>query len=76
MTQTNKDYLASKAPEWNYPPLDPPAPKGTKLNLLTIGGVAVLGNWQDDQGYVAWAPLIKRNPIKEQLLKDMQNANA
>lgn len=44
---------------WRNPALDAP-PRGCKLLLLTTGGVAVIGLWSDDGGFVAWSPLPKR----------------
>jgi hypothetical protein len=44
------------AASWIDPDIEP-APRATKLLLLTAGGVAVLGHWGDD--CVAWAPLPK-----------------
>jgi len=53
------------AASWIDPDIEP-APRATKLLLLTAGGVAVLGHWGDD--CVAWAPLPKVPPaIKERL---------
>ena len=47
-------------------PSEHPPPEGTKLLLLTRGGVAVLGHWGHD--CVAWSPLPKIPPhIKEKL---------
>lgn len=44
-----------------------PPPKGTKVLLLTRGGVAVMGHWQ--QGMVAWTPLPRvPQSIKEKML--------
>lgn len=50
-------------------PDDVPPPRATKLNLLTIGGVAIYGQW-DDSFCVAWAPLLTVSPkIRAKLLK-------
>lgn len=57
-------YLAGDSSFWRYAV---PAPKGIKLSLLTKGGVQVVGVWEDDL-YVAWAPLIKRNKESEKRL--------
>lgn len=42
-------------PGWRY---DRP-PVGKKVLLLTEGGVAVIGLWSKDGGFVAWSPLPK-----------------
>jgi hypothetical protein len=47
----------AKASEW-IDPEERPAPKGTKILLLTRWGVAVIGEWAE-QGYAGWAPLPK-----------------
>lgn len=60
-----KTYLASHAPEFNY---DDPAPKGIDLTLLTIGNKQVTGHWTDDGRYKAWAPLLKRDKVREREL--------
>jgi hypothetical protein len=39
-------------------------PVGRKLLLLTDGGVAVIGLWHRDGGFVAWSPLPKRKDKK------------
>ena len=70
---TSKEYVAGDAPEWRYPLLDGEPPKGKKLNLLTSGGVAVMGQWSDGSNYIAWAPLIKASKAKEHMIKLLQN---
>lgn len=42
-------------PDW-IDPLDIPPPRGRKLNVLTYGGIATEGFW-DDKLYVGWLPL-------------------
>ena len=37
------------------------APHGSKVFLLTKGGVAVDGQWRVDGGFIAWHPLFKRD---------------
>lgn len=48
---------------WRY---EKPQHNG-KMNLLTIGGVAVHGSWYGEVGeyFLAWAPLLKRDKQKE-----------
>lgn len=41
---------------WKHPKDEPP-PAGTKIVLLTGGGIATLGHWGGD--CVLWAPLPK-----------------
>ena len=47
---------------WNY---SIPAQTDSKIVLLTIGGVAVIGQWSGyiGQYYTAWAPLLKTNKL-------------
>lgn len=49
---------------WRY---ERPANTGAKMMLLTVGRVAVLGTWFGDLGeaFIAWAPMPKRDKIKE-----------
>lgn len=37
--------------------------KGGKMQLLTIGGISVTGDWRGEVGeyFLAWAPLLRRN---------------
>lgn len=71
MNQTAAGYLASADPEWQYPEAgDPPAPRGTKLQLLNRDGAATMGQWTDDSNFIAWAPLLKRNKAKERLINE------
>ena len=60
-------YVAAPAGDiyWRY---TEPAPRGVKLTLLTRGNVQVTGEWADNAGYKAWAPLIRRN---KQIEKDL-----
>jgi hypothetical protein len=44
---------------WRKPEDERP-PRGVKLLILTSGGVAVIGDWRDNAGFVAWSPLPKR----------------
>lgn len=58
-------HLAASPTAFNY--IDP-APRGVKLTLLTIGKVQVVGEWSDIGGYIAWAPLLKRDKELEERL--------
>ena len=44
---------------WRDPEHEPP-PRGSKLLVLTSGGVAVIGDWVDDSNFVAWSPLPRK----------------
>lgn len=70
---TNKDYVADKDGEFKYPALgDPLPPGGADVHLLTKGGICVRGKWpsnNEDDFYVGWAPLPKRNHEREALIK-------
>jgi hypothetical protein len=37
-----------------------PPPRGTKLLILTSGGVTVVGDWIDTSNYVKWSPMPKK----------------
>ena len=55
--------------EWLYPAAgDPEPPGGTKILILTQGGVAIVGVWRVEMKDIAWLPLPKRNKEKEKLL--------
>ena len=65
--------LPQRAPvaEWRLPE-DSPPPRGTKLQVLTVYGVATMGAWSD-LDCVAWAPLIQINArIRERMLEKQQ----
>ena len=55
---TNKTYVASEEGEvirWFNPDVDPP-PLNAKIGLMTKGGVAAVGTW--DNSHVAWHKLL------------------
>lgn len=55
--------------EWMYPSAgDAEAPVGTKILILTKGGVAVVGVWRVEMEDIAWLPLPRRNKDKEKRL--------
>jgi hypothetical protein len=56
---TNLPACSEPIVGWRDPAWAPP-PRGAKCLLLTEGGVAVIGLWSDDGGFVAWSPLPKR----------------
>lgn len=51
--------ITTTAYEWIYER----SPPGRKVYLLTIGKVAVVGDWTGEYGqtFIAWAPMHKRN---------------
>ncbi len=70
MTVTNKTHLTAQPGEtidWNY---TVPAHQGAKMQLLTIGNIAVHGTWKGKLGefYKAWAPMPRRNKMLEKQL--------
>lgn len=66
-TQNDKDYLSADSSEWNYPGIDDDAPAHKKIHILSKGNISIQGNWEEDVGNKAWAPLLKRNKTKEKL---------
>lgn len=68
MTSTRQEaggspFTVDPTAHWRY---DAP-PKGSKIFLLTRGGVAVEGMWTDDGRFIAWHPLFKRDKEIERL---------
>ena len=64
-----KTHIASDSTMFMYPAAgDAPPPGGSKVLLLTIGGICVSGQWKDDGSFLAWAPLPKRDKTKEAML--------
>ena len=58
----------ARVAEWRLPE-DSPPPRGTKLQLLTVYGVATMGAWSD-LDCVAWAPLLTVSArIRERMLE-------
>lgn len=66
-----RNYIAAEpgSIHWNY---EPPKDRGSKMQLLTIGGIQVSGRWFGEWGdaFMAWAPNIKRDKKLEALLWD------
>ena len=56
---TDIPYSTDPNLRWIYPHEEPP-PQGTKLALLTIGGMQVVGIWEP-RSFVAWQHLFKRD---------------
>lgn len=63
-----EQYVAADVAEWRHPS-DAPPPLGTKLLILTRGGVCVIGKWSKQEGSVAWSPLPKISPLLREKLK-------
>jgi hypothetical protein len=60
MTSENKVMpAASGEVYWRRPESDPP-PRGSKMLILTSGGVAVISDWIDTSNFVAWSPLPRK----------------
>lgn len=64
-----KGYITAERGDiyWRY---EVPPDRGAKVQLLTVGGVAVYGQWYGKLGenFLAWAPLPKRDKAQEALL--------
>lgn len=68
----SRGYVTSDEMVFRYPDDgDQPAPRGTKIILLTEGEVAVMGQWYD--GAQAWCPLPKRNKDAERRIKEKRS---
>lgn len=63
MNKRSETHVSSPTPQWYYKGWadHPQPPTGVKLQLLTEGGVTVLGTWSDNGNFIAWAPLLQRN---------------
>jgi hypothetical protein len=59
----NAKVAVAEFPSWSYDLST--APRGTKMLLLTVGHVAVVGNYVPGCGFLAWAHLPKRDKIEE-----------
>jgi len=65
----NGAYIAASSGQlgWRY---DIPTNRAAKVLLLTVGKVAVVGNWSGAYGeqFIAWSPLPKRDKAVEAAL--------
>lgn len=59
MSENTFMSAASGEVYWRDPGSEPP-PRGVKMLILTSGGVAIIGDWNDDSNFVAWSPLPKK----------------
>jgi hypothetical protein len=60
-------YLAEHDPRWRLV-IDSTPPKATKLILRTLHGGAIIGDWYEEGGFVAWMPLPKYSPEQRRKL--------
>jgi hypothetical protein len=66
MTANNAAVISSSDTEYRYPAVGDPKPtSGTKVLVLTEGGICMATAWLDVPFFVAWAPVPKRNKEKE-----------
>ena len=68
-----KGYITSDQPDWLYLGIDVDTVPNQKVMVLTKGGIQMPGD-RNTVGVVAYAPLIKRNRLKEDILAAMPNA--
>lgn len=70
-------YVASKHTRFLYPGAgDPLPPSGSKVLLLTLHGICVVGVWGDGFGYLGWHPLIGRDAEKEEAVLKHRRCSA
>ena len=64
--KSNDPVVVHEHEEWRYEE----APRGVKVQLLTIGDIAVYGEWKGKLGefYKGWHPVPRRNKKKEEAL--------
>lgn len=60
-------YLAERDPQWRLV-IDELPPRATKLLLRTLNGGAIIGDWYEEGGFVAWMPLPKYSPEQRRRL--------
>lgn len=63
-----REHITARNSEWLYFGIDEDPPTNGKVHILTSGGQSILGT-KNTVGAIAWAPLMKRDPIKEMLLE-------
>jgi hypothetical protein len=62
---------------YRYPAAgDPTPPGGATVQLLTPGGVNVRGTWRDNDRYLGWCPLPKRDRAKEALIQAQRDPSS
>lgn len=52
------DVVTAAVAEW-LDPEEHPAPRGSKILLLTRWGIATFGQWDSSGDFVGWSPLPK-----------------
>lgn len=58
----NKDQSVAVATDYYWIPIGPDTPRGVKLQLLSIGGVAQYSNYDGKSTFwTHWAPLPKKH---------------
>ena len=72
----NRQHQVAVATDYYWIPIDSQTPRGVKLQLLTVGGVAIYGHWDGRSTfYTHWAPMPKRPPVvSEPVVYDITGA--
>jgi hypothetical protein len=73
MTEPTHITGAGTELEWRY---EVAPNRGAKVQLLTVGRIAVHGNWYGAYGeaFIAWAPMPKRNKeLEDQFFNHREN---
>jgi len=59
----NSTNTVAVAVDYYWMPIDEHTPRGVKLQLLTIGGIAIYGDYNGRGKFIThWAPLPKKPP--------------
>ncbi len=57
----NTEKTVAVSPDYYWLPINKDTPKGVKIQLLGLGGVAVYGEWDGKSRFwQAWAPVPKK----------------
>jgi len=64
-----KTYAAGEV-VWIYPQDESP-PRGVKLHILQQGGVSIQSQWYEDQGFMAFQRMFRRDHEKEAEYKEI-----
>lgn len=73
---TNPEYIAGGV-QFYYPGAgDEAPPLSAKVLLLTVGGVCIVGQWNNSGFFIGWHPLPKRNREKEKQLNVAPRKNS
>lgn len=68
-------YIAEFRPQYRLQ-FEDPAPLATKCIFLPPYGSAVVGNWYEGCGFVAWSPLPKLTPEQHEKIKRYLRGNS